>query len=87
MLVLTRRIGETIVIDGNIRVTVVSVQGDRVRLGVVAPTAVQVHRQEVHDRCAEFAPPPDPLIVTPPPRRWDKSGIGQLTEVPPAASD
>jgi carbon storage regulator len=88
MLVLTRRIGETIVIDGNIRVTVVSIQGDRIRLGIAAPPAVPVHRQEVQDRRAEFDLPPDPLTVTPPPRRWDKTrGIEQLTQLPPAANE
>lgn len=88
MLVLTRRIGETIVIDGNIRVTVVSVQGDRIRLGIAAPASVPVHRQEVHERQIEFADAPDPLTVTPPPRRWDKNrGIEQLAELPPAAKD
>jgi carbon storage regulator len=50
MLVLTRRIGETIVIDGDIRVTVVSVQGDKVRLGFVAPEYVRIDRQEIHAR-------------------------------------
>ncbi len=54
MLVLTRRIGETIVIDGNIRVTVIGLKGDRVRLGVEAPVSIPVDRQEVHDRRAEF---------------------------------
>jgi carbon storage regulator len=55
MLVLTRRIGETIVIDGDIRVTVVSVQGDKVRLGFKAPDYVRVDRQEIHDRRAELS--------------------------------
>jgi carbon storage regulator len=61
MLVLTRRIGEEIVIGGNIRVTVVAVEGNKVRLGVTAPRDVTVDRQEVHVRRAEFldveAPP------------------------------
>ena len=52
MLVLTRRIGETIVIDGDIRVTVVSVQGDKVRLGFLAPEYVRIDRQEIHNRRA-----------------------------------
>lgn len=52
MLVLTRRIGEVIVIDGGIRVTVVGVQGGRVRLGVIAPPAVRVDRDEVDARRA-----------------------------------
>ena len=50
MLVLSRRIGEEIVIDGQIRVVVVAVRGDRVRLGICAPATVRVDRQEVHER-------------------------------------
>jgi len=83
MLVLTRKIGETLVIDGDIRVTVVAVQGDKVRLGVAAPATVPVHRQEVQERQEQslrgFAAPPDPLEVTPPPR-WDAGRqLGPLT--------
>jgi carbon storage regulator len=50
MLVITRKLGETIVIDGNIRVTVVSHQGGKIRLGIEAPEYISVDRQEVHDR-------------------------------------
>ncbi len=50
MLVLTRRIGEQIVIDKNIRITVVAVQGNKVRLGITAPPDVLVDRQEVSQR-------------------------------------
>jgi carbon storage regulator len=50
MLVLTRRVGEAIIIEGGIRVTVVSVQGEKVRVGIDAPPDVQVDRQEVHER-------------------------------------
>ncbi len=50
MLVLSRCPGEEIVIDGNIRVTVVEVRGNQVRLGISAPPSVTVDRQEVHDR-------------------------------------
>jgi carbon storage regulator len=49
MLVLTRRIGETVVIDGGITVTVVAVQGNKVRLGINAPAYVRVDREEVHE--------------------------------------
>src|SRR5262245_60220940 len=55
MLVLSRRIGETIVINGDIQVKVLSVQGNKVRLGVVAPEHVAVDRQEVHERRVAFA--------------------------------
>ena len=50
MLILTRKVGETIVINDNIRVTVLSVKGNQIRLGVEAPENVPVHRQEIHER-------------------------------------
>lgn len=50
MLVLARRTGEEIVIDGVIRVKVLSVKGAKVCLAVSAPESVRVDRQEVHDR-------------------------------------
>ena len=52
MLVLTRDIGEEIVIDGHIRVIVLAVRGEHVRLGISAPPSVRVDRQEVHARRA-----------------------------------
>ena len=55
MLVLSRRLGEEIVIDGTIRVKIVSIQGNRVKLGVVAPEQVTVHREEIHRNRMEFA--------------------------------
>jgi carbon storage regulator len=55
MLVLTRRNGEEIVIDGDIRVMVLTVKGDKVRLGISAPPSVVVDRSEVHERRGEFA--------------------------------
>ena len=47
MLVLSRREAQSIVIGGNVVVTVVSVRGDQVRLGIEAPRSVAVHRMEV----------------------------------------
>jgi len=52
MLVLTRGIGQEIVIDGDIRVTVLGVRGEKVRLGIDAPPSIPVHRQEVVARFA-----------------------------------
>ena len=49
MLVLSRKRGEEIVINGNIVVTVVDIRGDKVRLGTEAPKEVPVHRREVYD--------------------------------------
>jgi carbon storage regulator len=53
MLVLTRRIGEEIVIAGNIRVMVVRVRGRTIQLGVTAPLSVPVVREELVARCSE----------------------------------
>ena len=50
MLVLTRKVGEVIVIDENIYVTVLSINGEKVRLGITAPPRVVVDRQEIHER-------------------------------------
>jgi carbon storage regulator CsrA len=50
MLVLTRKVGEEIVIAGNIHVTILEIHGDRVRVGVKAPASIRVDRAEVHDR-------------------------------------
>ncbi len=61
MLVLTRRPGEEIVIDGNIRVTLVSIRGDRVRIGIDAPPSVVIDRAEIHEKRLqdpELAPHP-----------------------------
>ena len=50
MLVLTRHIGQQLVIDGDIVVTVVAIEGNKVRLGIQAPKSVRVDRQEIHER-------------------------------------
>ncbi len=50
MLILTRRIGESVKIDGNITVTVLGMKGNQVRLGIDAPKSVSVYREEIYDR-------------------------------------
>jgi carbon storage regulator len=57
MLVLTRQVGQEIIIDGSIRVMVTAIQGNKVRLGITAPPEVRVDREEVHRRHQEFAEP------------------------------
>ncbi len=52
MLILTRKIGETVRIGDEISVTVLAVNGNQVRLGITAPKTIGVHRQEVYDRLA-----------------------------------
>jgi carbon storage regulator len=50
MLILTRRVGETVIIGDEVQVTVLGVKGNQVRLGVTAPKDVAVHRSEIYDR-------------------------------------
>jgi len=52
MLILTRRIGETIRIGEDISVTVISIQAHQIRLGIQAPKSVPVHREEIYLRLA-----------------------------------
>jgi len=69
MLVLTRRIGEELVIDNEIRIVVLGTEGRRVRFGVIAPTSIRVDRAEVFERnrlagkCVETASA-EPVLVS-----------------------
>ena len=68
MLVLSRKRDESIVIAGNITITVVDIRGDKVRLGITAPAEVPVHRREVYDaikRDQAAAPAETPAAAAP----------------------
>ena len=63
MLVLTRRLGEKIVIGDNVTITLCEIRGDRVRIGVEAPREVTVNRAEVLERAENdlrYIAPPEP---------------------------
>jgi carbon storage regulator len=64
MLVLSRKKNESIVINNDITVTVVEIRGDKVRLGIVAPKEVPVHRQEVFDAIHGKSVPGEPPAPT-----------------------
>lgn len=55
MLVLSRKLDETIIINGNIRVTVIEIKGNKVRLGIEAPPDVPIHRQEIQEAINQYA--------------------------------
>ncbi len=50
MLILARHVGETLIIDGDIVVTILSVQGSNVHIGIAAPKSVEVYREEIYQR-------------------------------------
>ncbi len=57
MLILSRKVGQSIVIGGNIVVKVVRVDGDQIKLGIQAPESVPVHREEVQRKADAGIPP------------------------------
>jgi carbon storage regulator len=59
MLILTRRVGESLMVGDDITVTVLGVKGNQVRIGVNAPRDVAVHREEIYNRIQEDQPPPN----------------------------
>ena len=50
MLVLTRKLGETIMVGDDVKVTIIGVQGNQIKLGITAPKTIAVHREEVYHK-------------------------------------
>jgi carbon storage regulator len=65
MLILTRRVGEAVVIGEEVTVTVLGVKGNQVRIGVNAPKTVSVHREEIFDRIKNEQKDADPSYRSP----------------------
>ena len=72
MLVLSRQRDESIIIGDDIVVTVVDIRGDKVRLGIQAPTEIPVHRQEVYDRILQ-----ENMEAT----QWDIADLNELSSI------
>ena len=61
MLVLSRKLNESIIVDGNIRITIVGIRGNHVRVGIEAPDSIPIIREEMRDRL-ELTVPMEPMV-------------------------
>ena len=88
MLILTRRVGETVMIGDDVTITVLGVKGNQVRVGINAPKHVAVHREEIYERIKREQQPED-VAADKPKTRPVRPGLsrpalaGRRTRAPP----
>lgn len=58
MLQMTWKIGETIILDNGIEITVTDIQGDHVKIGIDEPKEVKIYREEIYERLPDYCAPP-----------------------------
>jgi carbon storage regulator len=58
MLILTRKVGETLILDDDIEITVTDIQGNHAKLGINAPEEVKVYREEIYENLPDYLAPP-----------------------------
>jgi carbon storage regulator len=68
MLILTRRVGETVMIGDDVTITVLGVKGNQVRVGINAPKHVAVHREEIYERIKREQQPEQPEEIAEKPK-------------------
>lgn len=87
MLVLTRRVDESIAIGDNIHITVLAVEGDRVKIGISAPREITILRQEVFEAIQAQNRLQEKLDSTPEPNTFEQLRKLLSEDIPPASKD
>lgn len=58
MLILARNIGESIIMDGGIKITLTNIQDNQAKIGIEAPKEVKIYRKEIYERLSDYTAPP-----------------------------